>query len=141
MFLYVVYVSCFTAAVFAKDSKAAQWFFNIVGSICGGLGAGVLWTAQGGYFASTATLLAEAVGASRAEMTSALSGQFAFVYLCLEVSAKLGFTGLKKLDLLHWEILLIFTALALLSLLGMSQVYQLRSESCATSVNCLGKRG
>jgi len=134
LLLYCVYVGGFTLAALFADVEALTWFFFLSGSICGGLAAGVLWTAQGGYFATTATLLARARGETREAVTGDLSGKFAFVYLIFEVGSKLAFSALQQLKVSVWIIGLIYLVVAALATLGMSRVYQLSSQSPAVSI-------
>jgi len=99
------------------------------GSTCGGLAAGVLWTAQGGYFARSAALLAEATEQTREEVTGNLAGQFAAIYLVGEVGSKLGFTALQKIGVLPWQIGMAYTALGAAGMLGMLTALDLPSSS------------
>jgi len=131
MLLYCVYVACFGAAALFDQGTAGQWAAFLAGSTCGGLAAGVLWTAQGGYFGSTATQLAAATGQSREETTARLAGQFASVYLALEVASKLGFSGLRLLDVDVWQAGALYFALGALALLLMTRVYDLESPRAA----------
>ena len=126
MFFYCVYIGFFALALSSGDST--QLFFTI-GSACGGLAAGVLWTAQGAYFGSSATQLSNSTGQTREEATAELSSQFAFYYLLLEVFSKIGFSGFQALDMQVSQIGFIYFAAGLLSLIGMTQVYEFRSES------------
>ena len=71
-----------------------------MGSACGGIAAGSLWTAQGAYFARNAELFAEASQReqragkllkvmTKEESTGLLSSIFAVLYLGFEVLMKL----------------------------------------------------
>jgi len=133
MVLYCIYVGGFALAAFFSSVEALTWLFFVGGSVCGGVAAGVLWTAQGGYFASTATQLAAATGQSREAMTGALSGQFAFVYLIFEVASKLGFSGLQRLNIQPALIGVVYLLLGGLATLCMTRVYRLQSQSAAVS--------
>ena len=126
MFFYCVYIGFFALALLYGE--ATQLLFTI-GSACGGLAAGVLWTAQGAYFAQSATQLSKSSGQTREDATAELSSQFAFYYLLLEVFSKLGFSGLQALGLQVSQIGLIYFATGALSLIGMTQVYDFRSSS------------
>ena len=126
MFFYCIYIGLFALALFYGD--ATQLLFTI-GSACGGLAAGVLWTAQGAYFACSATELSKSTEQSRENATAELSSQFAFYYLLLEVFSKLGFSGLQALGLQVSQIGLIYFGAGVLSLIGMTQVYDFRSAA------------
>ena len=129
MFFYCVYIGFFALSLLYTDST--QLLFT-VGSACGGLAAGVLWTAQGAYFASSATQLAKSTEQTREGATAELSSQFAFYYLLLEVFSKLGFSALQALGLQVSQIGLIYFAAGACSLIGITQVYEFRSSSDAT---------
>ena len=123
MFFYCLYIACFAGALYFTGQ---EWLFT-AGSACGGLAAGVLWTAQGTYFASSASALS-ATGRSRDEATADLSGQFAFSYLLLEVLSKLFFSVLQAFGIDVWFIATLYFLLALLSLLLMQiWIYDLPS--------------
>ncbi|CAE8616766.1 unnamed protein product [Polarella glacialis] len=121
MFFYCIYVAGFSLAALFKDVEWLMWTFFIVGSAFGGTAAGVLWTAQGGYFASTSTQIAEAAGEQREAVTARLSGNFAFIYLVFEVGSKLVFSGLQLLEVPTWEIGVLYLLIGLLGLGMMSQ--------------------
>jgi len=129
MFLYCVYVTCFAVSVLVKSQTTLVWIIFMFGSTCGGLAAGVLWTAQGGYFARSAALLAEATEQTREEVTGNLAGQFAAIYLVGEVGSKLGFTALQKINVLPWQIGMVYTALGAAAMLGMLTTLDLPSSS------------
>jgi len=129
MFMYCVYVTCFAISVLVKAQTALVWIIFMFGSTCGGLAAGVLWTAQGGYFARSAALLADATGEPREAITGTLSGQFAAIYLIGEVGSKLGFTALQKVGVLPWQIGFIYTALGAAGLFGMLAAKDLHSSN------------
>eukprot|EP00438_Fugacium_kawagutii_P007334 Skav235728 [mRNA] locus=scaffold280:855828:857354:+ [translate_table: standard] len=127
MFFYCLYIACFAGSLYFTGQG---WLFT-AGSACGGLAAGVLWTAQGTYFASSASALSSA-GKSRDEATADLSGQFAFSYLLLEVLSKLGFSVLQTLGIEVWGIAALYFLLALLSLVFMQLwIYDLPSGTTA----------
>lgn len=123
MFFYCLYIACFAGSLYFTSQ---EWLFT-AGSACGGLAAGVLWTAQGTYFASSASALS-ATGRSRDEATADLSGQFAFSYLLLEVLSKLFFSVLQAFGIDVWFIAALYFLLAMLSLVLMQiWIYDLPS--------------
>ncbi|CAK9091210.1 Protein unc-93 homolog A (Unc-93A) [Durusdinium trenchii] len=128
MLFYCLYIACFAASL--SSLFDAQWLFT-VGSACGGLAAGVLWTAQGTYFASSAAEIANVSNDrfSRDEVTADLSGQFAFSYLLLEVVSKLFFSLLQALGMEVSYIAAIYFLIGAGSLAFMFQVYDLPGPS------------
>jgi len=129
MSLYCINIAAFASAMFFKDDDTLAWLFFGVGSGCGGLAAGVMWTAQGGYFARTATLLAEASGQTREAATSGLAGNFAFSYLAGEVGSKLGFSTLQALQVDPCLIGVLYTAVSAMAMVFMVPVYSLDAPS------------
>ena len=129
MFFYCLYIACFAGSLYFTGQ---EWLFT-AGSACGGLAAGVLWTAQGTYFASSAAALS-ATGKSRDEATADLSGQFAFSYLFLEVLSKLGFSVLQTFGIEVSFIAGLYFLLAMLSLVLMQiWIYDLPSGATSTA--------
>jgi len=141
MLLYCVYVTCFAVAVLVQAQPKLVWIIFLFGNVCGGLAAGVLWTAQGGYFASTATLIAEdaAAGESREAVTGSLSGLFAAIYLVGEVGSKLGFTLLQKVHVTAWQIGFIYAGLGAAALAGMTMALDLRASTPVATARPLAK--
>lgn len=88
---YSVYATAFAIAALSSD-LTVQWIFWVTGSLCGGLAAGILWTAQGAYMAISAVRISEADGETRENVNRDLSTQFAFYYLFFEVASKIVFT-------------------------------------------------
>eukprot|EP00929_Paragymnodinium_shiwhaense_P020386 TRINITY_DN13610_c0_g1_i1.p1 TRINITY_DN13610_c0_g1~~TRINITY_DN13610_c0_g1_i1.p1 ORF type:complete len:437 (-),score=85.53 TRINITY_DN13610_c0_g1_i1:532-1842(-) len=139
MFFYCVYVIGFTlSAVFPQKSpqSAATW---LIGSGCGGVAAGVLWTAQGSYFATSATLLSEARQEPRETLTASLAGKFAMVYLVLEVASKLFFSFLQTQNVDTWIIGVVFSGLAMLSLGMMLKTKDIGRQAQPVRVDPLAK--
>lgn len=134
MFFYCLYVGGFALAALFKSVELLTWIFFLLGSACGGLAAGVLWTAQGGYFAATATMIAEKNGETREAVTGNLSGKFAFIYLAFEVGSKLAFSGLQELKLDPWLIGALYFVVASLSLVSTTRIFQLGTQSPRASV-------
>jgi len=122
MSLYSVYVASFTASALLTQSVALQWALFIFGSACDGFGAGILWTAEGGYMALSATAISELTGEKREAVTGSLAGQFAFYYLILEVVVKLLFSFLQNLGLQVWQIGLLYTSVSCLATFMMTSI-------------------
>jgi len=127
MLLYTVYAAGFGVSASLADGSTAQWTIFTLGSACGGVAAGILWTAQGSFFAGTATRLAEASGSSREAATSNLATSFASLYLGFEVASKLAFSALRALGLDVWVIGALYTSLGAAALLSMERVHDVGS--------------
>eukprot|EP00039_Didymoeca_costata_P015874 m.275822 g.275822 ORF g.275822 m.275822 type:complete len:488 (+) comp16295_c0_seq6:119-1582(+) len=123
---YCAYVGSFLIA--AYSSGLALKLFVIGGGVIGGLGAGVLWTAQGKFFSASAQKYATARGISTEAATAFLASIFTTFYLGLEVVLKI---MLSTIDTDKNEILLfvIFTAVAVGSTVGMMFVQRVVKES------------
>jgi len=123
LILYTGYLACFLLAVLCGDTCA--WVVFNGGSALGGFAAGIYWIAQGSYFALCARAYAEARGETFGTATSYFSGIFAFIYLALEVVAKLGSYavleayGEDNSSKAHALIFSIYTAAAAVSAAGM----------------------
>jgi len=118
MGFYCVYAGLFVIAAIAKGAVAVQWVTFCAGSVCAGVAAGVLWTAQGGYFSRTVDLILQHEPESdRAALSAKLAGQFAFVYLGFEVAAKLLWALLDWVGIPGWIIAILFTLIGVASLL------------------------
>lgn len=85
LFLYAIYVASYLIAVIFPS---AAWPAVLFGATIGGIGAGLLWTAQGSYFKINAARYAVATGISEEEATGLFSSTFAAWYLGLEVVLK-----------------------------------------------------
>lgn len=83
----------------------------ILGSAISGLGAGLLWTAQGQYFESSARLLAARTGEKKEIFTSMLAGLFTAIYLGFEVALKL-LSSMVQLNEHKQRVYAIFIAMA-----------------------------
>ena len=117
MSFYVVYVACFWVAVSHPSIEAPA---AIGGAFIGGIGSGILWTAQGSYFTQAAEEHALYQGCEWADCTSSLSGTFAFAYLLEETILHL--SSYFMIEYLHMEwstIFAIYACIAVLSTVGM----------------------
>ncbi|CAK0798941.1 unnamed protein product [Prorocentrum cordatum] len=100
----ISFVMMFAIAVFQNPGSREQWTLYVFGAtLCGG-GSGVLWTAQGTFFASTSALVAASEGISKEQATSDLSSQFAMVLLTHEIASRLFASLLQDGTFLHWEL-------------------------------------
>jgi len=67
-----------------SENKAEQWPSSVVGALFGGIGIGVLWTAQGVYFGATAKGLAQQQGFPSDQATTWVCAIFASIQLTVE---------------------------------------------------------
>lgn len=115
MMHYCVYISCFFIATSSpQDERAA----SLTGAIFGGVGAGILWVAQGSYFYDSAKQHAVVMSQEVSISTSYLAGIFGFILLSFE-------TILRALSsvlifFLSWkDIFGIYTAISITTTIGM----------------------
>mmetsp|Transcript_38456 Transcript_38456/g.101697 ORF Transcript_38456/g.101697 Transcript_38456/m.101697 type:complete len:459 (-) Transcript_38456:295-1671(-) len=114
-----VYAGLFAVAAFCKGHVTLQMIAFCLGSSCGGMAAGVLWTSQGAYFSRTVDLLsAQEPDAGRPALSAKLAGTFAVLYLSFEVAAKLLWALLDKLGAPNMLIAVLFTAIGVAALVG-----------------------
>lgn len=85
--LYAVYVASYLIAVIFPSTA---WPAVLIGASVGGIGAGLLWTAQGAYFKINSAQYAAAMAIPEEQASSLFSSTFAAFYLGLEVSLKGG---------------------------------------------------
>lgn len=87
MALCAIYVGCFWLSL---EWNFIQGYLAVTGAVMGGMGVGLVWTAQGSYFARASEEYAKIDRTrSKEESTSLLAGIFAFIYLVEEVVCKL----------------------------------------------------
>jgi len=121
MALYCVYVSAFWIATVwhSMAEKAA-----LIGAAVGGVGAGVLWTAQGAFFATAAEMHAVAMAQATADSTRQLASLFAFLYLALELALRSLSSALVASGVAWSTIFAVYAAVAVVSACGMLLVQQ-----------------
>ncbi|CAK0799561.1 unnamed protein product [Prorocentrum cordatum] len=143
MVLYAVYVFLFAAAANAcmdRDAKgkcvtggAVQSIAAYVGATIGGCGAGLLWTCQGAFFASSAHRLAEVELKDRGAMTAELAGTFGVIFLGFEAGVRALTTLLHVYAKLSYPVVFyLYSALALSSAVAfMASATELQSGANA----------
>jgi len=94
MALYTLYVAGFALACSLEDGPALTATF-IAASGIGGIGAGMLWPAQGVIFQGVAEKISNLEGKQKDEVLQDLAGKFAVIYLAFEVTLKAGGSSLK----------------------------------------------
>ena len=99
MVCLLTYVSTFLIALVRPGIK---WVVCIIGSICGGFGAGIMWTAQGSYYALNSSLYIMSSNlnhddnceATRDTVLNSFAAYFAGIYLSSEAVCKMLITAL-----------------------------------------------
>jgi len=125
---YVIYVFAFAAATEfcekfvvndlgettkkCEEAQSLQVVLAYVGSLIGGLGAGVLWTCQGAFLGQASDIISAGEGKTKVEVNGDIAGSFAFWYLVTECIAKAGFTGFLSLGIPTTQGFYMFAALA-----------------------------
>ena len=66
---------------FTSNDPHFQTIFVAIGGVIGGIGAGTLWTAQGAFFASSATSYAIKTGMDPGQARAKFAGYFAAIML------------------------------------------------------------
>lgn len=118
MTLYCAYVACFFGATSFPSMESAV---AITGAAFGGIGAGILWVAQGAYFAQAAKRYASAMAQELSESTAYLAGIFAFTYLSFEVLLRALSSVLASF--LGWRSIFgVYTTIAMVTTISMTTV-------------------
>ena len=116
MGLYCAYVGCFWVTK-GLENDHRRVVVAYTGAGLGGMGASILWTAQGGYFSLAAKEHAKWLDQPLGESTASLAGIFAFLYLGGEVFLTLA-SSILVARTVSWEtIFFIFTVIAVVSTL------------------------
>ena len=137
--LYCVYVFSLPLALLAS-SDALELALAIIGGWVGGAAAGLLWVAQGSYFALNAKRHAAERGMSLEGANHALASLFASIFLSIEVALKLlplalngvggAFqVGNKVIQHRDMMLALIFSALAAVSVIGLTRIEELSEQT------------
>lgn len=95
MILYSLFVLSVTIAVSLSD-ESLQQVLVYSGAIAGGMGASLLWTAQGTYFSRSARQLALCEEKMYTEITSEQGSTFAFWFLLFEVTFRFACWALQS---------------------------------------------
>lgn len=111
MLAYAVYVAFFAFASSMckdKDPKGGcieaddlQLPIACLGGLIGGLGAGLLWTCQGAFYALVCEKLATAEARPKAEITAEYAGNFAIIFLGFECAIRAATTFVTGGEFLH----------------------------------------
>ena len=101
MSLFCTYVGCFLMATVIPTSAKA---FALMGAVVGGVGAGIMWTSQGTYFAEAADEYGKVSNMDRTESNGYLGGIFACVLLAEETTLDLLSTLLVRGFNVEWNV-------------------------------------
>lgn len=126
MVLYVLYVGCFIVATEASMSVLAAPV-ALFGAAMGGVGGGLLWTAQGVYFSQAAEnyVASGSTTMSLSDATSYLAGIFAAIYLAMEALLELLPTLLIQAGIVSWTTIFgVYSVIAVLATVGMLGVVE-----------------
>jgi hypothetical protein len=82
---YCIYLSMYLLAMVIGPDQLVSECLVLVGAAVGGVAAGYLWVAQGGYFSLCAKRYARFTGKSLEETNTYFSSRFAICYLLCEV--------------------------------------------------------
>eukprot|EP00619_Florenciella_sp_RCC1007_P005376 CAMPEP_0205907510 /NCGR_PEP_ID=MMETSP1325-20131115/2598_1 /ASSEMBLY_ACC=CAM_ASM_000708 /TAXON_ID=236786 /ORGANISM="Florenciella sp., Strain RCC1007" /LENGTH=468 /DNA_ID=CAMNT_0053273607 /DNA_START=55 /DNA_END=1461 /DNA_ORIENTATION=- len=131
--VYALYVASYLVAALV-ESDSVKWIAVLFGASIGGIGAGVLWTAQGAYYSENARLYAQAKGVTKEEATGYFGSIFACFYLGFEVLLKIigSLVGLHATgEAAKYAIYILYTAIAIGSTIGMTSVRNMKAEETA----------
>jgi len=128
MLCYTIYVALFAFSASqcdvhdgsngCKEAGPLQAPLVCLGAVIGGLGAGLLWTCQGAFYAMVCEKLAVAESRPKEEVTGELGGMFGLFFLGFECAVRACTTLLKDpnfADLSYMATFLVWTASAFLA--------------------------
>ena len=123
--IYCVYVGAFVAATLLLDHPNFAEVVALSGAAVGGLGGGILWTAQGSFFARSAEIHADTSTMPLTDATADLGSYFAAIYLLGEVALNMLSSLLVEEFELSWlKVFTIYFAIAAATACGMVLVYE-----------------
>mmetsp|Transcript_29277 Transcript_29277/g.85132 ORF Transcript_29277/g.85132 Transcript_29277/m.85132 type:complete len:498 (+) Transcript_29277:242-1735(+) len=143
--IYCVYVGAFVAATLLLDHPRWAEAVALFGAAVGGLGGGILWTAQGTFFARSAEMHAGGGTTPLTDATADLGAYFAAIYLLGEVALNMLSSFLVEEFELSWlKVFMVYFAIAVVSACGMVLVYEYppspdTSSSASNSVDAPNK--
>lgn len=125
-----LYVTSFYLATAAKSAwPSLGWLVEAValtGAAVGGVGSSVLWVSQGAYFSAASKLYSSAVGMPGEDVTSKFGGDFASVFLLLEVCLKLLSTSLIEAAGVGWRVIFgLYTVVSIVPVVFLSGIADL----------------
>ena len=119
---YCLYVGAFYVATLVGEEHRAGIAYG--GAALGGIGAGVLWTAQGTYFGLASQAYASQLQIPVAASNAKLAGYHAFLYLSEELFMRMLSSVLLEFEIATWGTIFgIYTLVAVGSTLAMPCIY------------------
>jgi len=130
MLLYCVYVAAFWVGA---SSPALSKSGALLGAATGGVGAGVLWTAQGVFFARSSERYAQCLEQSPSDVSPRLASIFAFLYLAFELCLRALSSVLLQVMKLEWStVFAVYAIITILSAFGMLFIQEPLDVSTST---------
>lgn len=128
MVMLSVYVSSYLLALIFP---AYAWQFVLFGAGIGGIGSGLLWTAQGFYFKLAVIQYSKASVSEEKDTSSMFASIFACIYLGLEMALKVSGSLVARYGTLEFKygLFAIYSAIAVAATLLMSTVRSLRPDA------------
>jgi len=138
MLFYTVYAGTFGLAIFLCPHKTdngtciegsatdTMWAVAVLGALVGGVGAGLLWTCQGAFYALVCEKIAQLENRPKEEVTAEFSGTFGLIFLGFEAGVRAVTSVLTQpsdafgLGLQQWVAFTIWTVAALAATVGFS---------------------
>lgn len=82
------YAVLFATSMMFPAGSTAQWVTYVLGAVAAGVGAGMLWTAQGVFLTASIARVSELSGENRSDVSAQLAGVFGSTLLLGEFLAK-----------------------------------------------------
>ena len=122
---YCLYVGCFfVATILGDEHPDQQERAAYLGAVLGGIGAGILWTAQGTYFGLASQEYSSQLRIPVATSNATMAGYHAFLYMSEELVMRLLSSVLLEFEIASWETIFgIYTLVAVGSTLAMPCIY------------------
>jgi len=125
---YAVYNIGFTIAIMSAKGSVTQWVSFCIAGTFGGLGAGVLWTAQGSFMGNSVTAISNEEGRPREVVSGELATIFASVYLFFEMMAKILYSVGLSLKIPSLGIAFVYSVASIISCVGIVFVAGVKLE-------------
>lgn len=135
--LFGIYIALFwIASILMHTSTSAAEVSAWIGAGLGGIGASILWTAQGIYFAESTHAYCDQSGRTLEESTSLLAGVFAFCFLMEETCLDILATILVKAGVPWNVVFMTYTCVTFISIVSMTSVQAYPRHEVENGVLC-----
>lgn len=125
MGIYCIYVGCFVLASLLRTHPMIAEAVALVGAAVGGLAGGILWTAQGSFFARSAEIHSQCSGITLPDATSDFGSYFAAIYLIGEVAMNMLSSVLIQVFRFSWiAVFIVYFTIAAIAANGMVLIYE-----------------